>query len=301
MSWLFLLGYTAFMSNNVILSSLLYCRPHDYGLYSLEACDLNQFDMFLRIAMGLPCYEPSFRTPWAFTAMMDFQITNGEFEKDYPQYLSVPGLSTHCFNQPSLGNILSTICVTADNLPQLNDRLELIGLSSADIGFRNYSHDRIGIILEDEKELLEFEYLLDMLEKFGLSCEVIFVPNSLLPTKLTSINQITMSFEVVVTKNALSPLSVLLEEAISIPLLSLHSNENSIGGKSLSTKKEHTKLLSRIIRVLSLRDQSLKRTYHEAKLAEERLALEEGMKLEDCGWRQYIRSLKERPSNDNDM
>lgn len=36
-------------------------RPHNSGHYTIEACEVNQFEMHLRAVAGLPCPKPALR------------------------------------------------------------------------------------------------------------------------------------------------------------------------------------------------------------------------------------------------
>lgn len=67
-------------------------RPHNSGHYTIEACDIDQFEMHLRAILGLPCPTPTMKVKAAI--MINIIGTNGSLidsKKFLQDALHIPG------------------------------------------------------------------------------------------------------------------------------------------------------------------------------------------------------------------
>lgn len=53
------------MPDDSILLNEIAPRPHNSGHYTMEACDIDQFEMHLRTVLNLPCPRPEMRSSYA--------------------------------------------------------------------------------------------------------------------------------------------------------------------------------------------------------------------------------------------
>ena len=70
-------------------------RPHNSGHYSLDACDISQFEMLLRIMCSLPITKPRLLCP---SAMLNI-IGKGADEVHIGNVLSLPGIKLHIYGK----------------------------------------------------------------------------------------------------------------------------------------------------------------------------------------------------------
>eukprot|EP01033_Poteriospumella_lacustris_P017887 gene17887-12822_t len=53
------------LADDTVLLNEIAPRPHNSGHYTIEACEIDQFEMHLRAVLGLPCPAPALRVPVA--------------------------------------------------------------------------------------------------------------------------------------------------------------------------------------------------------------------------------------------
>lgn len=70
-------------------------RPHNSGHYSLDACDISQFEMLFRIICNLPITKPRLLCP---SAMLNI-IGKGADEIPFKNILSLPGIKLHMYGK----------------------------------------------------------------------------------------------------------------------------------------------------------------------------------------------------------
>ncbi len=75
-------------------------RPHNSGHYSMDACDISQFEMLLRAICGLPMTEPELLCPSAMLNILGKGTDDLELEK----ILSIPGVKIHLYGKKETRN-----------------------------------------------------------------------------------------------------------------------------------------------------------------------------------------------------
>ena len=76
-------------------------RPHNSGHYSIDACDLSQFELQVRTLAGLPLVTPRQHSPCEMVNLLgDLWFDNGhEREPDWSALLALPGMHLHLYGK----------------------------------------------------------------------------------------------------------------------------------------------------------------------------------------------------------
>ena len=78
-------------------------RPHNSGHYSIDACDLSQFDLQVRTLAGLPLVAPRLHSPAVMLNLLGdlwFRGTgDAAVEPDWPAVLALPGSHLHLYGK----------------------------------------------------------------------------------------------------------------------------------------------------------------------------------------------------------
>jgi 5-(carboxyamino)imidazole ribonucleotide synthase len=73
-------------------------RPHNSGHYSLDACDLSQFDLQVRTLAGLPLVQPRQHSPAIMLNLLGDLWVNGK-TPPWHQVLALPGAHLHLYGK----------------------------------------------------------------------------------------------------------------------------------------------------------------------------------------------------------
>lgn len=77
-------------------------RPHNSGHYTLDACDVSQFDLQVRTLAGLPLPEPRQHSPAIMLNLLGdvwFDASGQPREPDWPAVLRLPGTHLHLYGK----------------------------------------------------------------------------------------------------------------------------------------------------------------------------------------------------------
>ena len=93
-------------------------RPHNSGHYSLDACDVSQFELQVRTLAGLPLTPPRLHSAAVMLNLLgDLWFTHGEAAQTPPwaALLALPGTHLHLYGkaQPRRGRKMGHLTVTA--------------------------------------------------------------------------------------------------------------------------------------------------------------------------------------------
>ncbi len=83
------------LENDDLLINEFAPRPHNSGHYTMDACDISQFEMLIRAISGLPMTEPQLLCP---AAMLNI-LGKGTSELDFSKIFSVPGVKLHLYGK----------------------------------------------------------------------------------------------------------------------------------------------------------------------------------------------------------
>lgn len=95
-------------------------RPHNSGHYSIDACDVSQFDLQVRTLAGLPLVAPRLHSPAVMLNLLgDLWFGPGEDSPprtpDWPAVLALPGVRLHLYGKAEArrGRKMGHLTVTA--------------------------------------------------------------------------------------------------------------------------------------------------------------------------------------------
>ena len=93
-------------------------RPHNSGHYSIDACDVSQFELQVRVMTGAPLVAPRLHSPCVMLNLMgDLWFRNSEREvpPDWTSVLALPGAHLHLYGKATArpGRKMGHLTVTA--------------------------------------------------------------------------------------------------------------------------------------------------------------------------------------------
>jgi 5-(carboxyamino)imidazole ribonucleotide synthase len=93
-------------------------RPHNSGHYSIEACDISQYELQVRTLANLPLIQPTLREPAVMLNLLGDLWFGDDGEQrvpDWPSVLQVPGAALHLYGktQARHGRKMGHITLTA--------------------------------------------------------------------------------------------------------------------------------------------------------------------------------------------
>ena len=98
-------------------------RPHNSGHYSIDACDVSQFDLQVRAMCGAPLVAPRLHSPCVMLNLLGDLWLRGEGgprEPDWASVLALPGVHLHLYgkSEPRRGRKMGHLTVTAPSADQ---------------------------------------------------------------------------------------------------------------------------------------------------------------------------------------
>jgi 5-(carboxyamino)imidazole ribonucleotide synthase len=101
-------------------------RPHNSGHYSLEACDVSQFELQVRTLAGLPLVQPRQHSPAIMLNLLgDLWFRRGDSESTPPwdQVLALPGTHLHLYGKLSArpGRKMGHLTITGATATQVRE------------------------------------------------------------------------------------------------------------------------------------------------------------------------------------
>ena len=93
-------------------------RPHNSGHYSIDACDVSQFELQVRTLAGAPLVAPRLHSAAVMLNLLGdlwFARSDDAFEPDWAAVLALPGTHLHLYGktQPRRGRKMGHLTITA--------------------------------------------------------------------------------------------------------------------------------------------------------------------------------------------
>jgi 5-(carboxyamino)imidazole ribonucleotide synthase len=85
-----------------LLANEMAPRPHNSGHYSLDACDVSQFDLQVRAVAGLPLVTPRLHSPTQMVNLLGdlwFDAAGQQRDPDWAAVLALPGAHLHLYGK----------------------------------------------------------------------------------------------------------------------------------------------------------------------------------------------------------
>jgi len=98
-------------------------RPHNSGHYSIDACDVSQFELQVRTLAGLPLVQPRLHSAAVMLNLLGdlwFDAAGRQREPDWSSVLCLPGVHLHLYGKtdPRRGRKMGHLTVTATDAVQ---------------------------------------------------------------------------------------------------------------------------------------------------------------------------------------
>ena len=115
------------LGDGTLLANEMAPRPHNSGHYSIDACDVSQFDLQVRAMTGAPLRTPRLHSACAMLNLMGDLWTSAASAPhgapDWAGVLALPGVHLHLYGkeQPRAGRKMGHLTVTAEHAAQVQD------------------------------------------------------------------------------------------------------------------------------------------------------------------------------------
>ncbi len=101
-------------------------RPHNSGHYSIDACDVSQFELQVRTLVGAPLVAPRLHSPSVMLNLLGdlwFAKSGQAEEPDWASVLRLPGAHLHLYGkaQPRHGRKMGHLTITAATAEEARD------------------------------------------------------------------------------------------------------------------------------------------------------------------------------------
>jgi 5-(carboxyamino)imidazole ribonucleotide synthase len=114
------------LADGSLVANELAPRPHNSGHYSIEACDVSQYQLQVRTLAGLPLTQPRLTQAAVMVNLLGdvwFAGTDANAQQREPNWagvLAISGASLHLYgkSQPKIARKMGHITVTADTLDE---------------------------------------------------------------------------------------------------------------------------------------------------------------------------------------
>jgi 5-(carboxyamino)imidazole ribonucleotide synthase len=109
------------LDDGTLVANEMAPRPHNSGHYSLDACDVSQFELQVRTLAGLPLVMPRLHSPAVMLNLLGdlwFAPDGEPRAPDWPQVLELPGAHLHLYGKAEArrGRKMGHLTFTADTV-----------------------------------------------------------------------------------------------------------------------------------------------------------------------------------------
>jgi 5-(carboxyamino)imidazole ribonucleotide synthase len=110
------------LADGSVVANEMAPRPHNSGHYSVDACDVSQFDLQVRAMTGAPLVAPRLHSPAIMLNLLgDLWFAPGSERETAPPWhevLALPGVHLHLYGKsaPRRGRKMGHLTITADTL-----------------------------------------------------------------------------------------------------------------------------------------------------------------------------------------
>jgi 5-(carboxyamino)imidazole ribonucleotide synthase len=109
------------LGDGALLVNEMAPRPHNSGHYSIDACDVSQFELQVRALAGLPLLQPRQHSPAIMLNLLgDLWFISGDAERTpaWDQVLALPGAHLHLYGKlsPRKGRKMGHLTLTGETV-----------------------------------------------------------------------------------------------------------------------------------------------------------------------------------------
>jgi 5-(carboxyamino)imidazole ribonucleotide synthase len=111
-------------------------RPHNSGHYSIDACDVSQFELQVRAMTGAPLVAPRLHSPCVMLNLLG-DLWQGGRAPEWRDVLAVPGVHLHLYGKEEarpgrkMGHLTITAASAADAEARAGEAARRLGLADA--------------------------------------------------------------------------------------------------------------------------------------------------------------------------
>ena len=90
------------LDDGALVANEMAPRPHNSGHYSIDACDVSQFELQVRTMTGAPLVTPRLHSPALMLNLLGdlwFVAGDGPIEPDWARVLALPGVHLHLYGK----------------------------------------------------------------------------------------------------------------------------------------------------------------------------------------------------------
>ena len=103
-----------------ILVNELAPRPHNSGHYTIDGCDVSQFEQLVRVLAGMPIADPVLHSPSVMVNLLGEVWEETDGDPDWAPVLEMPGVNLHLYGKAEarIGRKMGHINVVADTVDE---------------------------------------------------------------------------------------------------------------------------------------------------------------------------------------
>ena len=122
------------LQDGALVANEMAPRPHNSGHYSIDACDLSQFELQVRTLVGLPLVPPRLHSPCEMVNLLgDLWFDGAATEPREPPWerlLALPGMHLHLYGKTEArrGRKMGHLTLTAPTAAQARERANAAAL-----------------------------------------------------------------------------------------------------------------------------------------------------------------------------
>lgn len=179
------------LADDSVLLNEVVPRPHNSGHYTIEGCEIDQFEAHLRAILDLPIPTPKMRVGAAMMINVVGESNNlVDSKRLLSRALEVPGANIHWYGKVDCrpGRKLAHVTITADNMHELKLRIDKLGIPESQHGLL-VRGPRVAVIMCSEADLPTMKEAAEVLNTFEVSFEMAFVSAHRTPTRMFSYAQ----------------------------------------------------------------------------------------------------------------
>ena len=165
-------------------------RPHNSGHYTIEACACSQYENHLRAILGWPLGDTSLKVGGAVMKNIlgdgDGPEAMGRAHRLMGAALATPGASIHWYEKPDMkmARKMGHITVVGSSAAVATERLDSILRAANGDKTPAKKAPQVGIIMGSDSDLPTMAAAAEVLESFGIGCEVTVISAHRTPERM---------------------------------------------------------------------------------------------------------------------
>lgn len=178
------------VSDDTVILNEIAPRPHNSGHYTIEACEVDQFEMHLRAVLGLPCPSTNMRVGAAVMINILGKSSMEETTEPLIKALSIPGAGIHWYGKSEnrAGRKMAHITITGSSHHDVVNKASLLGINLSPYGVVK-STAKVAIIMGSDSDLPSMKDAAVILDDFQVPYELTIVSAHRTPTRMYTFAQ----------------------------------------------------------------------------------------------------------------